>query len=126
MQMKSALFCDVTQCRVAIPYLRFGTTCWSHLQGSSSLISQLGMFHACLHNRMHENVRVAWHMKRRKQEGHVTQHGAVAHNAESRDLCSAPNIFRVIKSNVYDMEGAFGTWGGGGRIEMPSDFGEKI
>jgi len=35
---------------------------------------------------MQDNV--AWHMKGRTQAGHVTKHGAVAHNAESRDLYS--------------------------------------
>jgi hypothetical protein len=32
--MRSALFCDVTQRTVVIPYRRFGTTYRSHLQGS--------------------------------------------------------------------------------------------
>ena len=38
----------------------------------------------------------------------------MAHNAESRDLCSAPNIFRVITSKDYDVELAGGSWWGGG------------
>jgi len=35
--MKSALFWDITQHRVEIPYRRFGTTYRSHLQGSRTL-----------------------------------------------------------------------------------------
>ena len=79
--------------------------------------------YSCLLNCIQDNV--ARHIKGRTQEGHVTNHGAVAHNAESRDLCSAPNVFCVIRSKEYDVGGAGGTLGGG-RIEMPSDFGGEI
>jgi hypothetical protein len=48
----------------------------------------------------------------------------VAHNAESRDLCFAPNVFCVIKTKEYDVGGAGSTLGGG--IEMPLDFGGEI
>jgi hypothetical protein len=41
MQMRSALFWDITQRRVVILYRRFGTTYRSHFQGSRSLISFL-------------------------------------------------------------------------------------
>jgi len=30
--VRSALFWDITQRRMVIPYLCYGTTCWSHLQ----------------------------------------------------------------------------------------------
>ena len=59
---------------------------------------------------MQDNV--AWHMKGRTQAGHVTQQGAVAHNVESRDLCS----------NSMMWEGRV-SHGRGGGIEIPSVFG---
>jgi hypothetical protein len=34
--MRSALLCGITQRRMVILYRRFGTTYWSHLQGSTS------------------------------------------------------------------------------------------
>ena len=36
MQMRSALFCNIMQRRVIIPYRRFGTTYQYHLQGPRS------------------------------------------------------------------------------------------
>jgi hypothetical protein len=35
-EMGSALFWDFTQRRMVVSYRRFGTTYWSHLQGSNS------------------------------------------------------------------------------------------
>jgi hypothetical protein len=39
--LRSALLCDITQRRVVSSYRSFGTTYWSHLQGSRSLIGIL-------------------------------------------------------------------------------------
>jgi hypothetical protein len=48
--MRSAIFWDVTQCVVAIPYGRFGTTYRSHLQGSRIQDSSVSNSHSALRN----------------------------------------------------------------------------
>ena len=100
------LRCYAASCGNSIPTFRHNNSV-PFSRSKQSNYSSRTVSHLCIYNRKQDKV--AWHMKGRTQEGHVTKHDAVAHNAESRDLRSAPNIFRVIKSKDYDVKRACGT-----------------